>query len=105
MQYLFNIIIMVVKSRPKKLDYHLLGSKCSLYPEILLNFIFCFRPTVLCTFEYKCNSLCIYCLEPLRSKLFATNENLLKINPNGAVWVSEAAAACNFCFAEARLWT
>lgn len=53
MQYLFNIIIMVVKSRPKKLDYHLLGSKCSLYPEILLNFIFCFKPTVLCTFEYN----------------------------------------------------
>jgi len=27
---------------------------------------------------------------------------LLKINPNGEEWLSEAAAACSFSFAEAR---
>lgn len=50
-------------------------------------------------------TVCVYSVATLPCKLFATNEKLLKINPNGAVWVSEAAAPCSFCSAEARSWT
>ncbi len=40
-------------------------------------------------------TVCVYRRAPLCCKLFATNEKLLKINPYGAVWISEAAVPCN----------